>query len=31
MEMSWPIVVFFVTVVILKSVDKLVNKLYEDE
>ena len=31
MEMPWPIVVFFVVVLILKSVDKLVNKLYEDE
>ena len=31
MEMPWPIVVFFVVVLILKSIDKLINKLYEDE
>ena len=29
--MPWPIVVFFVVVLILKSIDKLINKLYEDE
>ena len=31
MEMSWPIVVFFVTVVILKSVDRFVDKLFEGQ
>ena len=31
MEMPWPIVVFFIVVLILKSVDKFVDKLFEDK
>lgn len=31
MEMPWPILVFFVTVAILKTVDRFVNKLFENK
>lgn len=31
MEMPWPILVFFVTVIILKSVDRFVDKLFEGQ
>lgn len=31
MEMPWPILVFFVTVVVLKTVDRFVDKLFENK
>lgn len=31
MEMPWPVVVFFIVVLILKFVDKLADRFFEDE
>ena len=30
MEMPWPILVFFIVVLILRSIDKFIDKLFED-
>lgn len=31
MEMPWPIVVFFIVFLILRSVEKFIDKLFEDK